>query len=303
MRVPTSHRPARGFAMVLLLAGLAAGQYDTQALHLQPSRVDADKAFSLQVLGYRWVCGSTFTHSALARTATGLAVRFLPNPPSEPICQALIPLGPRFEVPALPAGRYPVHATVLLPCQVAASPCEVREMVERVGILTVGKPESADWFINPGTVMPGRKFTLQMLSHRYGDCQTSFDRLSLSVEGGRLVAGFGTRTDTGRVCIQDSRPHGPGFLVEGLPAGRYPVDVLEPPSQAARTVDTLYVANFLVPTAVQAGPLPREGRPDRLRAGGGLYLGPFLSPPGSGGIDLQGRVHREPGLSLPRTYP
>lgn len=301
MRAKSDPRPAFFFALVALLSGLAAGQYDTQALFLQPSRVDADRAFSLQVMGHRWVCGTTFTHLSLARNGSRISVRFQPNPPSEPICQALIPQGPEFAAPALPAGRYDVYATVLLPCPITPQPCDIPEMVERVGILTVGKPESADWFINPATVMPGRKFTMQFLNHRFGSCQTSFDRQSLTVQDGRLVAAFGTRTDSGRVCIQDTRPHGPGFPVEGLPAGRYPVDVLEPPAQVARTVDTLWVTSFLIPTTIQAGLPARDQRMGSQRVGGGWYLAPILAGSRTGWIDLQGRAFRDQGPTLPGT--
>ena len=42
--------------VIAVLVAYAAGQTDKTALFLQPTRVDADKAFDLEVVSFRWSC-------------------------------------------------------------------------------------------------------------------------------------------------------------------------------------------------------------------------------------------------------
>lgn len=244
-------------ALIIAVAiAYASGQTDRNALFIKPSRVDADKAFVLEVLSFRWNCGATYSHIESAAAAGRLDIRFAVTENPAAICPAIEkPYGPKVPVKALPAGRYDVWATPLLPCQVAPQPCEVPEKPERAGILTVGRQADADWFVSPAATAAGKAFDLRILNERYGNCQTSFDHESLAVRDGRIVASFVIRTDTTLVCIVDIHPHGPAFHVEALKAGKYPVDVIEtpaciyekpvcpwlPPDLVARTVDTLLV--------------------------------------------------------------
>jgi hypothetical protein len=131
----------------------------------------------------------------------------------------------------------------------------------------------AEWFASPVSAAAGKPFDLRILSDRYGNCQTKFEHKSLAVRDGRLVAAFVIVTDTAVVCITDIRPHGPAFPVEALPAGRYPVDVIEipacvyrepicpwiPPELAARTVDTLVVSGTGAFSLPERGPAARAG--------------------------------------------
>lgn len=270
--------------IIAVLVAYAAGQTDRNALFLAPTRVDADKAFDLEVLSFRWNCGAVYDHIGSQRGGgSRLDIAFLVTENPQAVCPAIEKAyGPKVPVKALPAGRYDVHATLLLPCQVLPQPCDAPLRQERVGILTVGRQEAADWFASPAAAAAGRPFELRILSDRYGNCQTRFEHKSLAVRDGRIVASFVTQTDTGVVCVTDVRPHGPAFQVEALGAGRYPVDVIEipacvygtpvcpwlPPEMAARTVDTLVVGS--ASAALPAPERPTLSHPRLRRRPGGL---------------------------------
>lgn len=283
--------------IIAVLVAYAAGQTD-KAILLKPTRVDAGKAFDLEVLSLRWSCGATYTHVGSARSGGRLVASFLVTEDPAAICPAILrPYGPKVPVQALPAGRYDVHASLLMPCQVLPQPCDVPLRVERVGFLTVGPHETAEWFASPVAAPAGRPFDLRILSDRYGNCQTRFEHQSLAVRDGRVVASFVITTDTTLICAVDIRPHGPGFAVEALPAGKYPVDVIEtpacvhqtpvcpwlPPEEVARTVDTLVVTGTSGIVASEKGGLRARARFDRGRLR-------IEEPSGTRTSDLQGRI-------------
>lgn len=285
--------------IVAVLVAYAAGQTDN-AISLKPTRVDADKAFDLEVLSMRWSCGATYSYiqSAQSGTSNRLNVNFLVTEDPVAICPAILkPYGPKVPIKALPAGRYDVHVGLLLPCHVLPQPCEAPMKVERVGFLTVGPEAGADWFASPVTRPSGKPFDLRILSDKYGNCHTSFGHESLEVKDGRLVASFVINTDTTVFCIVDIHPHGPTFRVEALPAGKYPVDVIEipacvyqnpacpwlPPQMVARTVDTLVVSGT---TGIIAS--GKDGK--RSRAHFDRSHLKLTEPSGTRTLDLQGRV-------------
>jgi hypothetical protein len=260
--------------MLAFLVAYAAGQADKNPLFLKPTRVDADKAFELEVLSLRWSCGATYSHITSARSGNRLNVRFLATENPQAVCPGVVQAyGPKVPVTPLPAGRYDVHATLLMPCQVLPMPCDAPEKHERVGFLNVGKQAEADWFARPIATAAAKPFELRILSDKYGNCHTSFDHKSLEVKDGRLVAAFVITTDTTLICAMDLRPHGPAFQVEGLQAGKYPVDVIEtpacvyqtpacpwlPPDMVARTVDTLVVSGSTMVNATAKGAVARGG--------------------------------------------
>lgn len=245
--------------LLALLPALAPAQVqDRYALFLQPSIAEAGAAFTLKIRSFRYDCGVTYANRAYSRTGNRIAVRYVPTEKKGAICPAIdAPYGPDFDAPALPAGRYEVYATPLAVCQVKEPPCDLAEREERVGILTVGKPEDADWFIRPSTVQAGKDFDLQILSEKYGNCHTSFTHTSLATQDNRIGATFVIETDPTIECIVDIHPHGPSFPVKGLKAGLYPVTVVQMPACAyekpicpmvppmPRVVDTLVVTGTM----------------------------------------------------------
>jgi hypothetical protein len=285
--------------IVTFITSHAAGQADKNPLFLKPTRVDADKAFDLEVLSLRWSCGAAYSHITSARSGDRLNVRFLATENPQAVCPGVVQAyGPKVPVAALPAGRYDVHATLLLPCHVLPMPCDAPEQHERVGFLDVGKQAEADWFARPIAAAAGKPFELRILSDKYGNCHTSFDHKTLEIKDGRLVAAFVIKTDTTLICAMDLRPHGPAFQVEALPAGKYPVDVIEtpacvyqtpacpwlPPEKTARTVDTLMVSG---PTAVNA---PAKGSAAR---GGARIVRGLVKGDGTRSKNVQGRTLAE----------
>lgn len=298
--------PVRANALLFALA-LAAGAAE-DAFFVNPSRVDAGKAFALEVLSYRYNCGTRFSDLSFSRDGARIAVRFVARENPAALCPAIEkPWGPKFDMPALAAGRYRVFATPLLPCQVGTPACEIPEREEDAGILTVGSQANADWFIQPSTVAPSRAFNLRILNDRYGNCQTSFTHVSHTVLDGKITANFVIVTDPSVICIVDIHPHGPSFEVGALKAGRYPVLVIEtpgciydkppcpwlPPAMVARPVDTLVVASGT--TAAAPAPRPaKRGRAGLARGNLSVTLPPGWKEsavPGSADIvDLQGRI-------------
>jgi hypothetical protein len=282
-------------AMLALLAAYAPGQTDRYALYLKRDRVDADKAFELEVLGLRWNCAATYSHITSARIGDSLNVRFLVTANPQVICPDQELHGPKVSVAALPTGRYDVHAILLLPCHVLPMPCDAPEKHERVSFLYVSNLAEAEWFATPITTAAGKPFDLRIRNDKYGTCHTSFDHTSLEVKDGRLVAAFVITTDTTLTCVRDYRPHGPTFHLEGLQAGKYPVDVIEtpacvyqtpacpwlPPDMVARTVDTLVVSG---PTMVSAAAKGAEAR-----SGARIVRG-LVKQDGASSKNIQGRT-------------
>lgn len=309
-----SSTPISLFALAIALAlAYASGQAthpDRDAFFLDPSRWDANASFKLDLLSYRYDCGVTYSDHSVNRQGNRVDLRFVAHPKPDAACPLIDkPYGPSFPMPALPAGRYDVHATALAPCQVGNPVCLLPERTERVGILTIGRVADADWFIQPVSVPAGKAFDLRILSDRYGNCQTSFSHVSHSVADNRIRATFVTTTDTNVVCIWNQSPHGPAIKVEPLKAGRYPVDVIEapscaykqpicpwlPPDKVARVVDTLVVTGASSLDRPRPADIASRTRPTARVAGGRLQV----DPPGGWGslqvLDLGGRVVAEGG--------
>jgi hypothetical protein len=212
--------------LLALCASLAAQGTDGRAPYtLNPDSVKANQAFDLQLLSYRFNCGTTYSHQSIKIEGKKVTLSFLPTEHPEALCPAVyMPYGPTFAMAPLAAGYYDVYARKLESCMVGPGPiCAMEPVPEFAGVLSAGVTTRRGWFLQPAHVPPEQDFTLRLLNDAYGNCQTSFSREVIEFRNGAFHASFVIEQHPERVCVTDIRPHGPSFEMKGLPAGKYPV--------------------------------------------------------------------------------
>jgi hypothetical protein len=234
--IPKNKRPDSGPRMnpvlwslaILLLATVPAmAQQDTRAPYiLKPDSVNAGVAFDLELLSHRFNCATTYSHQSVKMEGKTVTLSFLATEHPEAVCPAVyMPYGPTFKMDPLMAGYYDVYARRLAPCMVADSPgdpvCLMEVMPEYAGVLSVGVTDRRGWFLRPREVQADKGFTMHILNHAYGNCNTSFSRGVLEKRNGAFYASFVIEQHPDHVCITDIRPHGPSFEVKGQPVGKY----------------------------------------------------------------------------------
>lgn len=264
-------------SLILALATLAPGQgADARApFTLKPDSAAAAMSFDLQLLSYRFTCGTTYSHHAVKVEGRKATLSFLPTEHPEAVCPAVyVPYGPTFVMAPLAAGYYDVYARQLAPCMVdTVAICAMEPVPEFAGVLAVGISGKRGWFLQPKQVPARQDFTLRLLNDAYGNCQTSFSREVIELRNGSLHASFVIEQHPERVCVTDIRPHGPSFEVKGLPADEYPVYAnaqspcrfdVEKPCLAASSPDRFLLVDTLVVTGtsgIRQGVLPRKTPP------------------------------------------
>lgn len=294
---PCKSMPITEDAGVLTVGGEGRISYS-----LEPSTVKAGKTFSLQLVGSLFHCATEFSD---------LASRVQESHPPRIVLtfrDTVNPLvlctdengsfGPVYKMPALAAGTYEVFAERLPVC--AERGCTVVPTLQPAGKLTVtdgGEPREG-WFLKEKVVVAGAPFTLSLLNHAYGNCQTEFTHTSMVVTSPEVSSRHGINISfvvedhPERVCIADIRPHGPSFKVDALRPGIYPVFVdtipacvfenpmcqLNPPIVLlGPPVDTLEV---VTPLGVQGGRNAIAASPAASWRDGALSL---RLPPGGAG--------------------
>lgn len=193
---------------------------------INPIRTAPSKEFELSLLSYQFDCATTFDNLSVNVLGNEITLTFLDHPGLKgSVCPAIYePYGPAFKVPALKTGTYRVTANRLPSCY----PCLLLGETAAAGSLTVADDVvRKGWFLKGTETLAEKPFTLQLLSNDYGNCQTSFLNKSVSVQAGGIYTSFLINTRPDIVCIQDMRPYGPSFEMQGLKAGLYPVHATE----------------------------------------------------------------------------
>jgi hypothetical protein len=259
---PVSRAFLWAVAILFLSAGPITAQADDRAPWiLKPDSVKAGTAFDLGLLSHRFNCATTYSHQSVKIEGKRVTLSFLPTNRPDAICPAVyMPYGPTFAMSPLAAGYYDVYARVLAPCMVPSTPsgpvCMMEAVPEFAGVLSVGVTDRRGWFLRPAEVEADKGFTMHILSHAYGNCNTSFTREVLEKRGGAFYASFVIEQHPDHVCITDIRPHGPSFEVKGQPVGRYPVYAnpqqpcryASPPCLAASSPDQWILVDTLAVT-------------------------------------------------------
>jgi hypothetical protein len=193
---------------------------------INPIRTAPAKEFELSLLSYQFNCGTTFDNLSVNVLGNEITLTFLDHPSTKDSgCVAVYkPYGPTFKVPALKTGTYKVTSYRLPACY----PCKLVGETAPAGTLTVtGDVVRKGWFLKSAEALAEKPFTLQLLNYDYGNCQTSFSHKSISTQAGGIYTSFLIETRPDIVCIQDVRPYGPVFEMQGLKAGVYPIHVTE----------------------------------------------------------------------------
>jgi hypothetical protein len=205
---------------------LTVGPGQAISYSINPIRTAPSKEFQLSLLSYQFNCGTTFDNLSVNVLGNEITLTFLDHPSMKDSgCPAVYkPYGPAFKVPALKTGTYKVTAYRLPSCY----PCKMLGETASAGSLTVtADVAQKGWFLKNPETLAEKPFTLQLLNHDYGNCQTSFTHKGISSEAGGIYVSFLIETRPDIVCIQDVRPYGPSFEMQGLKAGVYPVHVTE----------------------------------------------------------------------------
>ncbi|HLP42765.1 MAG TPA: hypothetical protein VK465_14745 [Fibrobacteria bacterium] len=293
---PCKSLPITEDAGVLTVGGEGRISYS-----LEPGTVKAGEAFSLKLVGSAFHCLTDFSDLASRIQESHpprivLTFRDTVNPHWN-CTNEDGSFGPVYKMPALVAGTYEVFAERLPAC--VEKGCTVIPTLQLAGKLTVtdsGEPREG-WFLKEKVVVAGAPFTLSLLNHEYGNCQTDFTHTSLNVNSFKcpgshsITTSFVVEKHPERVCITDIRPHGPSFKVEALQPGIYPIYVnempacvfenpvcyLDPPLVPAPPVDTLQV---MIPLGVQGGRDAATTSPAASWRDGVMSL---RLPPGSAG--------------------
>jgi hypothetical protein len=142
-----------------------------------------------------------------------------------------------------------------------------------------GNSVKEGWFIQPAKVEADMAFALRMLSYQYGNCWTGFSHTTARVQNHNIYLEYVKTTDTTHVCFADLRPHGPGYDMPGLAAGRYPVYAIErmacefanPPCMLLVPVVQVLVDTLEVAGSNSQKPLTWI-EPERVEPGAGFEL-------------------------------
>jgi hypothetical protein len=273
MRTPTWIRPLP--AAFGLAFGLASAQ-TAPALSVEPNPAPANQTFMLELMGTTYDCYTFFDRESVTVSGSRIDLRYTPEiftqQDGSPETRCPIPLAgaagsppspiiaelPRFNMPALKAGRYEVWATAVPACRYGRPACAIAEMPRSAGTLTVGDGTArTDWYLKERTVAADRPFTMQLLRDDIGSCQTEFTYDTARVVSGSIYAAFLMVTHPDHVCVWDPRPYGPSFSMPGLEPGLYPVLPQEllacqvaqpacyPPVKAPVPTDTLVVTRVM----------------------------------------------------------
>jgi hypothetical protein len=130
------------------------------------------------------------------------------------------------------------------------------ELAGKLVVVDEPVPPRKGWFLKDRVTLAAAPFSMTLLNHDYGNCQTEFTHTSLVAQDGRIRVSFVIRQHPDRVCVTDIRPHGPTFQVQPLKTGAYPVFVSVMPGclfdeprcddiPPAVAVDTLQVVHTL----------------------------------------------------------
>jgi hypothetical protein len=194
---------------------------------ITPTATEAGKDFSLQLIGSQFGCAHEFSMTASRVQDGRITLTFLDRINPVILCAAVDgrKYGPTYKIPGLKAGTYEVIAERLPAC--AVENCKVLPAQVSAGKLSVtSEPvKPVGWFLKEKLTLAGTPFTLQLLNHDYGNCQTRFTHTSVVAQEGRIDVSFVIETDTNIRCITDIRPHGPAFRLEAMKTGTYPVFV------------------------------------------------------------------------------
>lgn len=193
---------------------------------ITPTSTAAEKDFALQLIGSQFSCAHEFSMLASRVQDGRITLTFLDKINPAVLCPAVVrPYGPTYKIPGLKAGVYEVFAERLPAC--AEQACKVMPVTEPAGRLSVtsGPARPVGWFLKEKRTPAGSPFSLQLLNHDYGNCQTRFTNTSVVAQAGRIDVSFVIETDTDIHCITDIRPHGPSFRMDALRPGSYPVYV------------------------------------------------------------------------------
>jgi hypothetical protein len=233
MRFPI---PRNSLAAALGLAGAALAQ--SAALSVAPNPAPAGRAFTLTLSGLAGLsCNTVFERESVSVNGSRIDLRYTPAvsgwvldsvraSPSDPVCAlaraaAAMDL-PRFEMPALAAGRYEVWAAQVPACLSGIPACTLAMPAPvSAGILHVGNGAAPGYVLNPAAANAGAPFDLQLLAAGY-DCGSRFDSLGVAVSGAVITLAYHEyELPTG--CAGAYELYGPTFPVPALAAGTYTV--------------------------------------------------------------------------------
>lgn len=269
---------------------------------IDPSTVRAEQDFTLNLLSPDFTCNLEYLRTASRVQDGRITLTFLDK--ANPLVRCIPEkkmYGPAYKLAGLKAGTYEVWAERLPAC--VEQGCKILPVPELAGKLTVTAVPAArkGWFLKQKEVLAGRPFSMSVVNHDYGNCNTDFENTSLVVGEKQIGVSFTVVKHPERVCITDIRPHGPTFSVGAMKPGSYPVTVQVMPAclyteprcaiglpVIQAPVDTLIVMQ----TLGLDGIAPAGAAPRAAWRNGALSL---LLPGGSRGIwradvlDLSGR--------------
>ncbi len=208
-----------------------------------PSETAAGADFRMTLSPLAFDCNTEFKVIGAAATDSSISLTFVHAQRAEPLdCRVvrMIPPTLEFKVPAIKSGKYQVYAMAYPGCAFNTDPngpvCKIAVIPELIGSLTANRGANPDefWHLRPTKTPAGKAFDFSVVTSRYGNCQTSFYGQTMQVDADKHIIhlSFGVEQNTGIVCIQDVRPHGPAFSAPALKAGSYQVLVYELPACA-----------------------------------------------------------------------
>ncbi len=194
---------------------------------INPTQTAAAKDFTLELLSYQFNCATYYDMQNVSVNGNEISLTFLDHENPAGLCPAIYkPYGPSFKIAALSAGTYKVTAYRLPAC--AAQGCKMAAMPADAGTLTVlGTGIKEGWYLKEKNILANKAFTLQLLNNKYGNCQNTFSHTSISTSGKFISTSFLIENHPEGVCIQNIKPYGPSYEMQGLAVGVYPITVTE----------------------------------------------------------------------------
>lgn len=219
--------------------------------YLNPASVQAGTDFTLELLSPQFTCNLEYLRTSSSVQDNKITLTFLdkPNPLVRCVPEREF-YGPAYKLRGLQAGTYEVWAERLPAC--VEEDCKVLPVPVLAGKLVVNPEPKVrkGWFLKSREAKASAPFNLQVVNHDYGNCNTSFEHASLVVRDGKIDISFVIEDHPERVCVQDLRPHGPAFAMQGMRAGRYPVTVQVLPACVYDTPSCLPVILLPAPAVV-----------------------------------------------------
>lgn len=193
---------------------------------VNPTSVPEAKDFELSLLSAQFGCQTEYSMTSSVVQDNKIALTFLDKNNPLIFCLPKEKLyGPSFRMKGLRMGTYEVWATRLPAC--VEQGCKILPVPVLAGRLVVTDVPVTrkGWFADPGEVKAATSFNFSVVNNEYGNCNTEFERPSLTVQGNAIYVSFVIVNHPDRVCLWDKRPHGPSFQMAALKAGAYPVSV------------------------------------------------------------------------------